>query len=261
MFHIDILDIDTHHDIDHVVHRSGGSPYWVIMCFSTDCMVMTKNGLERAKPGDCFLKAPEFVEYHFTPKDSTSGFVNDWAHCSSDILRQEMERFHVPANQLISTQNPLILRTYLCKIIQERNTFAPFWEEKIDNIMQAMLICLGRTYLEAQTADPKQYRAEFLQLRNLVREHLGESWSVSRMAQMLGLSNSRFSVLYKKYFGRSPNDDLVDMRLEYSKVLLASTGRCLADIAQLCGFQNEFYFSRVFKSHEKISPGAYRRQP
>lgn len=260
MHRIEHLDIDTHHEIDHVVYQAGDSQRWVILCFSTECMVLTKAGIQLAKPGDCFIKTPSFIEHHFAPKNAETGFINDWIHVVSDTLGDLVDALALPTNELIHTQNPLILRTYLCKLIHERNALYPFWEQKCSNIVEAMLISLGRTYQELQTDDPKQYRESLLELRNYVKEHLDSPWNVTKMAQNAGLSNSRFSVLYKKRFGRGPNDDLIEMRLEQAKILLISTNKCLADIAQICGFQNEFYFSRIFKSRVNISPGAYRKQ-
>ena len=74
----------------------------------------------------------------------------------------------------------------------------------------------------------------------------------------MGLSSSRLSVLYKKRFNLSPNEDLIQMRIDKSKLLLLSTNLKLQHISQLCGFKNEYYFSRIFKERENVTPGAYR---
>lgn len=261
MHYIEHLDVDTHHELDHVVYRPGLPHLWVVMCFSTECMVFTKKGTELAKPGDCFIKTPSFLEHHFAPEHAETGFVNDWAHVTSDSLDQLVQSLSLPTNELIHTGDPFLLRPYLWKLIHERNTLYPFWEQKCSNIVEAMFLCLGRAYRELQESDPKQHRQSLLLLRSYVKEHLDSPWNVTKMAQRAGLSNSRFSVLYKKRFGRGPNDDLIEMRLEKARGLLISTNKCLSEIALLCGFPNEFYFSRMFKSRVHTSPGAYRRQP
>ena len=49
------------------------------------------------------------------------------------------------------------------------------------------------------------------------------------------------------------------MRIDKSKLLLLSTNLKLQHISQLCGFKNEYYFSRIFKERENVTPGAYRK--
>ncbi len=49
------------------------------------------------------------------------------------------------------------------------------------------------------------------------------------------------------------------MRIDKAKLLLLSTDLKLQNIAQMCGFKNEYYFSRVFKEREDMAPGAFRR--
>lgn len=259
MYRIEHLDIETHHEKSFVISREGNGKTWVIVCFATDCMIMTKQGMGCAHPGDVFIKSPDFLEYHFSPEGMEGGFVNDWIHFSGPA-QDALSAFRLPENQLLHTRNPAILRPYLIKMMQEQNQLLPFWEEKCANVLEAMLIRLARECHDSRQSSPKLYNAELSALRSEIRSHPEEGWSVSRMAKKLGLSDSRFSVLYKKRFGRSPKDDLIEMRLDKAKILLLSTDLCLEDIARLCGFQNEFYFSRVFKARERISAGAYRKQ-
>ena len=62
------------------------------------------------------------------------------------------------------------------------------------------------------------------------------------MSDMVGLSSSRLSVLYKKRFNLSPNEDLIQMRIDKSKLLLLSTNLKLQHISQLCGLKRILFF-------------------
>lgn len=66
--------------------------------------------------------------------------------------------------------------------------------------------------------------------------------------------------MYKEYFQISPIKDLNRMRIEKAKVLLLSSGMKMEEIAQISGFKNEYYFSKVFKKMEGIPPGKYRSE-
>ena len=134
------------------------------------------------------------------------------------------------------------------------------WENSIENLVDALFIKLARAYHTEKSIGPNRHEQKLLELRGIISKNVKKSWTVAEMAANVGLSASRFSVLYKKRFGLSPNDDLIKMRIDQAKLLLLSTDSNLLEIAQLCGFQNEYYFSRVFHKYEKISPGIYRRE-
>ena len=61
--------------------------------------------------------------------------------------------------------------------------------------------------------------------------------------------------MYKEYFQVSPIKDLNKMRVERAKVMLLTSDMKLGEIAQILGFKNEYYFSKVFKRTEGIPPG------
>lgn len=259
MYTILHVDIDTRHEISHVIHRKGKANLWEIICFVTDCMVMTEAGMQRAQPGDCFIKSPDFIEYRHTPVDAECGFTEDWLYLAAEEMEDFLGKLGLPVNRLIRTHHPLFLRAYLQRIIRERNSLLPLWEYKCSNLTEAMLLHLAKKYGEYKEKNAAQYEG-FLRLRNRVWTHLEEDWSVARMAGEVGLSCSRFSVLYKVRFGKSPNEDLIELRMEKAKNLLLSTNWRLNKIARVCGFQNESYFSRVFKTRTGVSPDTYRRE-
>lgn len=146
IYKVIILDTDTHHEISHVVRCHGGTDFWIIMCFASDCMVMTKSGLKRARPGDCFIKSPDFIEYHYTPKDCSDGFINDWIHLSSENLWEDMQELQLPVNELIHTGQPLLLRSSLSKIIQEKKWRASLLGEKMQQPYRRFADPFGKSF-------------------------------------------------------------------------------------------------------------------
>ena len=51
-----------------------------------------------------------------------------------------------------------------------------------------------------------------------------------------------------------------DLRIQAAKMLLQTTHYPLKRIAELTGFCDEHYFSRVFRQHESLPPNRYRRK-
>lgn len=261
MHTVEHIDIQTKHDKAHIAKRSKNDDnIWVILCFSNDCMVLTKNGMQQAGPGDCFIKSPDFIEYHYTPERSPVGFINDWMHVQSEEMASLLTKLGLPVNSLIHTQHPELIRSSLQRILNEKRDLLPLHAESIHNLVERVLIKIARAAAETSIpSSSRKYEEGLRSLRLTLLRSLEKPWSIGEMACHLGISPSRLSVLYKERFGLSPNEDLIQMRIDKAKLLLLSTDLKLQNIAQMCGFKNEYYFSRVFKEREEVAPGAFRR--
>ncbi len=82
---------------------------------------------------------------------------------------------------------------------------------------------------------------------------------VEQLAQRLGVSRSYFSSRFQAEVGMSPSGYLFMVRMEQAKRLLQQTNDTIGQIAQAVGYQDMFYFSKVFKKSEQLSPSEYRR--
>ena len=81
---------------------------------------------------------------------------------------------------------------------------------------------------------------------------------LSRIAAQGGLSYVQFLRRFKAVTGVSPSDYVATVRLQKAKRLLTDTDLMVKEIANACGFENEYYFSNFFKKHTNLSPTAFR---
>lgn len=96
-------------------------------------------------------------------------------------------------------------------------------------------------------------------LRVLVSDDPSKNWNVKDAADYVGLSESRFSVVYKKYFSTTFINDVIRVRIQQGCVLLSSTEMSIGEISKICGYDSEPFFHRQFKQQTGITPGEYRR--
>ena len=80
--------------------------------------------------------------------------------------------------------------------------------------------------------------------------------TVAELARLCGYSPGRFSHLYKQLYGMTPMQNVLEARIEMAKRLLAYGGMAVGDVAEACGFQNIYYFSRCFKERTGTSPSS-----
>lgn len=98
-------------------------------------------------------------------------------------------------------------------------------------------------------------------IMDLMAKGISDSeFSLTVLADALGLSTGYTSGLFKQYFQVSFKDYLLKKRLEKAKILLLSTDMKNYEISEAVGFSDPNYFSTAFKKHWQMSPGKYREK-
>ncbi len=98
-----------------------------------------------------------------------------------------------------------------------------------------------------------------LKAEEYIREHLLELRDVSEVAKAVGISSHYLRHLFKAQRGKSLIRHINEMRIVRAKALLSHSRVPLKQIASLCGFADEYYFSTTFRALTGHSPGGYRK--
>jgi len=104
-----------------------------------------------------------------------------------------------------------------------------------------------------------RHKDVILRAMSYIRRHFTEKVSLEDVAEEVSLSPTYFSRLFKEEAGQSFKVYLNDLRIGEAKNLLAETVIPLIDVAASVGFEDQSYFSRVFRNVVGISPGRFRR--
>lgn len=84
--------------------------------------------------------------------------------------------------------------------------------------------------------------------------------SINKMADEVYLSTTYLSSLFKQEMGVTINRYLTDIRIEYAKTLLLDQSLKLYQIADMVGYEDSAYFTRIFKNQTGFTPKEYREQ-
>lgn len=82
--------------------------------------------------------------------------------------------------------------------------------------------------------------------------------TLEEVASYVYLSPSYFSRIFKDEMNTNFNTYLNYIRIEMSKKLLLDDSTVLVDISSLVGYEDQSYFSKVFKKITGVSPGKFR---
>lgn len=91
-----------------------------------------------------------------------------------------------------------------------------------------------------------------------VHNHLSEVIRLQEVADFVGLSPNYFSSLFKKEMNLAFADYVNHTRIKESQYLLQTTNHSILDIAVSVGFNNQNYFTTIFKKTTGITPKQYR---
>ena len=95
-------------------------------------------------------------------------------------------------------------------------------------------------------------------LKALITKNIGNSeLSVKDIAMEMGMSRTVLYARMKRIFNSSPNNLVLNMRIDYAKTLLSKPGAHIANVAYNCGFSDPKYFSRCFKKLTGKRPTEY----
>ena len=78
-------------------------------------------------------------------------------------------------------------------------------------------------------------------------------------AESLHISTNWFIRNFKQYMKISPAQYILSLRMVNAQSLLENTEYNIGEIAEIVGYDNPLYFSRVFKKEYGVSPAQYRK--
>jgi len=91
-------------------------------------------------------------------------------------------------------------------------------------------------------------------------ENYTKKLGLQEIADAAGLSASYFSTIFKEEMGENLSNYLNRLRVEKAATMLISTNIPISEIAEACGFEDQSWFSKIFKNNTGFTPGKYREQ-
>ncbi|WP_037287486.1 helix-turn-helix domain-containing protein [Saccharibacillus sacchari] len=168
--------------------------------------------------------------------------ADDFLHLSAQIAwQQEIINLLIDINEQMKRNSGNLLHlisrcSYLCACIadhiQEKSS------ESIDN----------------------RHLAIIHDMTDYIHRHYEFKLSTDDIAAAGSVCRSRCCELFKKHLRLTPNNYLVQYRIQKSCDLLKETNRPVSEVAIACGFQSASYFAYVFHKHTGHTPQDFRKQ-
>ncbi len=114
-----------------------------------------------------------------------------------------------------------------------------------------------RFHIQEET-EPRNQHELANQVRSWLDKHFTEQITYKIFQDLFHYNEKYISSVFKEEFGISPSKYIGELRIDMAKKLMDNNADILLkDVSEMTGFTDAFYFSRVFKSHEGITPSKY----
>lgn len=116
-------------------------------------------------------------------------------------------------------------------------------------------------FLTGAVISPKKNYPDFINAAiSDIDSHFNNDLSLDYFAKSLAISKFYFIKEFKKYTGFTPNEYIINTRINYAKRLLQNSDKTISSISETVGFKNTCHFINTFKSKVHITPLKFRKQ-
>lgn len=234
------------------IDRPQGLNNITFLHFLSEINILCNGELIHAKPGAIIFYAPNTPQYFRGEKTIT----HNWMHLSSDFFEPILQ-LGIRFNEIYYIPSDGFITEIFEKIQSELYVLNS--PEIAFNYLNIFLLTFAREIKTGANSPKSKLYEDFVLLRNSLQKEYANKVTVASLSSRIGISQSRFFELYSKFFGISPTEDVINIRLSNSKRLLSETDLSIGEISFRCGYSNVYHFTRQFSSRIGCSPKEYRK--
>ncbi|AAK79419.1 AraC-like DNA-binding protein/mannose-6-phosphate isomerase-like protein (cupin superfamily) [Clostridium acetobutylicum] len=161
-------------------------------------------------------------------------------------------------------ENDLQILECIKTILKEYSSKNIGYELAVKANIYQLIVYLLRGYVdkilnENEFEERKRILNKFQCVFRLIEEKYTEKLTLNELADCVNFSTHHFCRTFKQMTGKTTTDYINGIRLYKSTNYLKQTDLNITEIAIKCGFDNNNYFSRLFKKHYDMTPTKYRK--
>ncbi len=212
-------------------------------------------GRQEIKAGDIFILFPG-VWHAYSPNIET-GWQEYWVGFSGE----HANRLH--RNGLFDPSKPIhhlgvnqeIMADYE-HIVQLCRDQTPGFQIRLGALVLQLLAHIHASEMTSQTAHGD--RDLIKGARSLMQMHLESGIEVEQLADELGVAYTHLLNIFRQYTGLTPYQYFLQLRIHRARELLLNQDLSIKEVAALLNFENQYYFSRLFKRKTGLSPTQWK---
>ncbi|GAA4307237.1 AraC family transcriptional regulator [Mucilaginibacter gynuensis] len=244
----------THHDRE---RKTGSSQYILIYCVEGGGYIYI-NGIQHELQPNTYFIIPKNVPHRYNSNENNPWSIY-WVHFTGDTAEKIYERFLIDNQPVVHAipydENRITLFEQIYSILEHS------FNEKEMEIMNFNLLHFITSLIYYKEANPAVYNTDSISNSiSFMKKNIHEKFGIEELAKQQSLSVSHYSRSFKQKTGSSPINYFNQLKVQKSCQYLYFTDRSIKEICSELGFDDQFYFSRLFRSVIGMSPAKYKKQ-
>jgi AraC-like DNA-binding protein/mannose-6-phosphate isomerase-like protein (cupin superfamily) len=225
----------------------------LIVNLRTEGTVALDNRSFELRPGEALLVFPHQF-HHFHPPKSES---IRWLFLTFELTQPEniasLRNRVNPLSDNFKSQLSRLIAMYADKQTLKETATA------ISLLTGLMLLELMQQEGRASTRTTMARPSVIDQINRYIWDNFDKDLKLSDLAEKFPYSESHLRLLFRKRMGMSLGTYIQKVKMNRARSLLVSSGLNVSQVAQACGYDSLYSFSRAFKKTTGLSPLAYKK--
>ena len=249
------LGIEIHKDAFEITYMTKGKQVYEVegkkYTVHAGEVFITLPDEEHSTGGEPFDKS-EFFYMIVELKNFPNRFLSPIEEERASLLKACLETFK--ENRVIQLGHDAV--HYFNTILETYESDSPFKmtivRNALTNLLIEMIKCSNK---KKDVSDPI-----LTPVLEYIDENIDSHIDMHFLANMAGVSKSRFQNRFKEYTGFPPREYIMRKKVDRARELLDTTNLTVTEIAHLLSFSSSQYFSTVFKKYTNVTPIAYKNR-
>ncbi|MCC5856254.1 MAG: AraC family transcriptional regulator [Idiomarina sp.] len=246
--------------VGHRVRRHVHTDHLIIFCHGGRGRFQTAQHKGYLLPGQV-LFLPKGVP-HMYQSDSEHPWSIYWAHFAGSQVGEFMDYLGVSSDE--SSRSPVLTLKNWRALLGDVTQLLNLQHQRLtleQGILSAALLrkLLSELPLLSRPSQPEKAGFDIEALDRFMRDNSHKTLQLDDFAEFTGLSRYHFSKKFRQVTGDSPIQYFTRMKMSHAAQMLREGEQTIRQISQTLGFDDPYYFSRLFKKHLGVAPRFYRQ--
>ena len=235
------------------VNRPQGTGDYLFMMFLEGVRIQVDGEVREFPARSLIAWPPEAGHCYGNP---SIRWLHSWMHCEGPFVGREIARVGIEPGRVVTLDDPSILERALLALHEELTTQAEPDPVILRNLFANLLRGLKRAAYSPRAASPIPDR--FRRIKAHIESNYTERLTLAGLADLAHLSVAHFCREFRRYFDVSALEFVIRLRMHAAAHHLRNWNYGVTDVAQMVGYEDLFYFSKLFKKRFGLSPRAMR---
>lgn len=242
--------------LHHYMERKEGiEEYIFLYCMEGEGVIWTRGKKYILKEREAFC-IPRMQAHRYCANEKNPWSIL-WVHFKGeDTKYYPLEECRVVRFNSASATNRMIhLFHLLFRVLDGMYTLGNFIY-----ISQIVSLIMAETYCRQKQDDALEQNRHVTDIVHYFYNNIGKMLTLDDISREFEVSKSYLNVIFLKYTQHAPIDFLIHLKMQEACKLLRSTNMYIYEIAEYVGYDDQYYFSRIFKKIVGMSPRDYKKK-